>query len=37
MKMHAELWLEDLKGRDHLEDLVLGGKINIIMDLSEMA
>jgi hypothetical protein len=26
-KMHAIFWLEDLKGRDHLEDLGVDGKI----------
>jgi hypothetical protein len=25
--MHTILWLENLKGRDHLEDLDVGGKI----------
>jgi hypothetical protein len=25
--MHAVLWLEDLKGRDHLEELGVIGKI----------
>jgi hypothetical protein len=27
MKMCAQFWLEDLKGRDHSEDLGLYGKI----------
>jgi hypothetical protein len=25
--MHAAIWLEDIKGRDHLEDLVVYGRI----------
>jgi hypothetical protein len=27
MKMHTVLWLENLKGRDHSEDLCVEGRI----------
>jgi hypothetical protein len=33
--MHTEFWLEDLKGRDHLEGLCVEGEDNIRMDLRE--
>jgi len=26
-EMHTEFWLEDLKGRDHLRDLSVDGRI----------
>jgi len=34
--MHIKFWLEYLKGGDHLEDLGVGGKINIRMDLTDI-
>jgi hypothetical protein len=33
---HAIFWLENLKGRDQLEDLGMDGKINIRIDLREI-
>jgi hypothetical protein len=30
--MHTKFWLENLKGRDHLEDLVVDGEDNIRLD-----
>jgi hypothetical protein len=32
---NTKYWLKNLKGRDHMEDLVVNGKI-IRMDLTEM-
>jgi hypothetical protein len=26
-EVHSELWLENLKGRDHLENLIIDGRI----------
>jgi len=34
--MHTEFWFENMKGRDHLEDLGIDGIIIIRMDLREM-
>jgi len=34
--MHTILWLENLKGRDHFEDLGVDREDNIRMDLTEV-
>jgi hypothetical protein len=36
MKNETEIWLESLRGIDHLEDLGVDGGINIKIDLMEM-
>jgi hypothetical protein len=33
--VHSKFWSEKLKGRDHLKDLCIDGKITIRMDLRE--
>jgi hypothetical protein len=34
--MYTKFWSENLKGRDHAEDLGVDGRINIRMDLREI-
>jgi hypothetical protein len=34
--MHAKFWSGNLKGRNLLENVGVGGKINIRMDLTEI-
>jgi hypothetical protein len=34
--IHTIFWSENLKGRNHSEDLVVDGEINIRMDLREI-
>jgi len=35
--MHPKFWSENLKGRDHLEDLGIDGMIILRVDLREIA
>jgi len=35
--MHTKFWSENLKGRDHLEDLGIDGMIILRVDLREIA
>jgi hypothetical protein len=34
--MHTKFWSENLKGRDHAQDLYRDGKINIRIDFREI-
>jgi hypothetical protein len=36
VEMHTKFWSENLKGRDHLENLGIGFEDNIIMVLREI-